>query len=113
VISTHIAHCCALHGCKYGSDRCPVASLDAVQESPCERCEHWMTPKAYRESLSIKIQVAQTDQEDWSDMGPTWTEVRPAVEFYRMLVDQSQRRKLVRFRLQATTVTPWQTFGPS
>lgn len=35
----HIAHCCLLHGCKYGeSDYCPVAGGIVEQDYECEQC---------------------------------------------------------------------------
>jgi hypothetical protein len=36
---THRSHCCARHGCKYGSPGCPVVSGELVQDYPCEVCE--------------------------------------------------------------------------
>lgn len=33
------SHCCALHGCKYGLDDCPVAGRVVYQEHICEQCE--------------------------------------------------------------------------
>lgn len=36
--SVHVAHCCILHGCKYGDDDCPVALGKMKQEFPCESC---------------------------------------------------------------------------
>jgi hypothetical protein len=35
---THRTHCCAKHGCKYGSPGCPVVSGELVQDYPCEVC---------------------------------------------------------------------------
>lgn len=35
---THRSHCCARHGCKYGSPGCPVVSSELVQDYPCEVC---------------------------------------------------------------------------
>lgn len=34
----HRRHCCALHGCKYGNDDCPVTNRIIDQEYPCEEC---------------------------------------------------------------------------
>lgn len=34
---THLAHCCALHGCKYGHAMCPVVN-GATQDYLCEDC---------------------------------------------------------------------------
>ena len=36
----HTEHCCAVHGCKYGNDTCPVESNDKVQSFLCERCQY-------------------------------------------------------------------------
>lgn len=35
----HITHCCALHGCKYCNEDCPVTNALASQEYMCEECE--------------------------------------------------------------------------
>lgn len=35
----HEGHCCALHGCKYGDEDCPVVSGETQQEYLCESCE--------------------------------------------------------------------------
>jgi len=37
-IEVHRAHCCRLHGCKYGAEDCPVAMGEFVQFSLCEVC---------------------------------------------------------------------------
>ena len=37
-LGVHVAHCCRLHGCKYGDDDCPVATGVAEQSNPCEEC---------------------------------------------------------------------------
>lgn len=34
----HERHCCALHGCKYGDDDCPVENGLTKQEYTCEYC---------------------------------------------------------------------------
>jgi hypothetical protein len=34
----HIAHCCGVHGCKYGNDECGVAAGTLEQKHPCEFC---------------------------------------------------------------------------
>lgn len=38
LIGPHIAHCCYIHGCKYGNLNCLVASGKIAQEYPCEFC---------------------------------------------------------------------------
>jgi len=36
---THVTHCCAAHGCKYGEDNtCPVVLRTHKQQYPCEEC---------------------------------------------------------------------------
>lgn len=38
-IGTHVTHCCAMHGCKYGRKHyCPVELKTHKQEYPCEYC---------------------------------------------------------------------------
>ena len=37
-IGVHAAHCCKLHGCKYGDDDCPVESGIVEQKYTCEQC---------------------------------------------------------------------------
>lgn len=34
----HTEHCCALHGCKYDNQACPVENGLAPQSYPCEQC---------------------------------------------------------------------------
>jgi hypothetical protein len=34
----HAAHCCLVHGCKYGHQDCPVTEGKAEQMYPCEYC---------------------------------------------------------------------------
>jgi hypothetical protein len=36
----HSTHCCALHGCKYGDDDCPVANKTKQQHYLCETCDY-------------------------------------------------------------------------
>jgi len=36
----HTSHCCARHGCKYGSHDCPVKRGALAQEYLCEDCGH-------------------------------------------------------------------------
>ena len=34
----HTQNCCAVHGCKYGHDDCPVQNKENLQSSPCHTC---------------------------------------------------------------------------
>ena len=36
--NVHTEHCCAVHGCKYGHDDCPVEKRENRQSYPCESC---------------------------------------------------------------------------
>jgi hypothetical protein len=38
-VGIHRAHCCVLHGCKYGHKNCPVVTQQIKQEYLCEDCE--------------------------------------------------------------------------
>lgn len=35
----HAAHCCGVHGCKYGNEDCGVAAGTLEQKHPCEYCD--------------------------------------------------------------------------
>jgi hypothetical protein len=37
-VRVHQTHCCIIHGCKYGSDNCPVELGKIKQKYPCEEC---------------------------------------------------------------------------
>jgi hypothetical protein len=37
--SVHAAHCCRVHGCKYGDGDCPVALGTIKQKFPCDVCD--------------------------------------------------------------------------
>lgn len=34
----HLAHCCVIHGCKYGDPKCPVVNGQMLQKYLCEEC---------------------------------------------------------------------------
>lgn len=34
----HTEHCCAIHGCKYCDDLCPVKTGEKQQSGPCWAC---------------------------------------------------------------------------
>ncbi|MGV8847236.1 MAG: hypothetical protein ACOH1Y_11745 [Propionicimonas sp.] len=36
--TVHVAHCCLVHGCKYGDPDCPVKNRTADQQFPCVQC---------------------------------------------------------------------------
>lgn len=36
--NVHTEHCCKMHGCKYGDERCPVVDGTQKQSYPCESC---------------------------------------------------------------------------
>ncbi len=37
--ANHIKYCCAVHGCKYDNDFCPVVYGLADQQLSCSECE--------------------------------------------------------------------------
>ena len=43
----HISHCCKWHGCKYGSDNCPVVLGLVKQEYLCEWCDETLEGEEY------------------------------------------------------------------
>ena len=45
----HIAHCCYIHGCKYGDENCPVASGEVAQKHLCYDCEEECEPYTLEE----------------------------------------------------------------
>lgn len=45
VKDVHTGHCCALHGCKYGNDQCPVELGTKIQQYPCEVCSDDFGPR--------------------------------------------------------------------
>jgi hypothetical protein len=38
-VGVHQSHCCAIHGCKYGEDDCPVVTKKIIQDHICVDCE--------------------------------------------------------------------------
>jgi len=45
----HIAHCCYIHGCKYGDENCPVVSGEVAQKHLCYDCEEEYEPYTLEE----------------------------------------------------------------
>lgn len=45
----HIAHCCYIHGCKYGDKDCPVVSGEVAQKHPCYDCDEEYEPYTLEE----------------------------------------------------------------
>ena len=57
-IGTHVSHCCAKHGCKYGDSDCPVEAGTQEQTQACESCTSVKT-------LEERIKYLQKELE-WS-----------------------------------------------
>lgn len=38
LVKTHETHCCAIHGCKYNEEDCPVVSKEIKQQYLCPDC---------------------------------------------------------------------------
>ena len=86
----HIAHCCYIHGCKYGDKDCPVASGEVAQKYLCYDCNEEYEPytlkeiemlretKSYRPSykqlkdkitdLEAKLAESEKDRLMWQEM---------------------------------------------
>ena len=54
----HIAHCCYIHGCKYGDKNCPVASGEVVQKHLCYDCEEEYEPYTLEEIELLRKSAA-------------------------------------------------------
>lgn len=63
---THVTHCCIHHGCKYGSDNCPVVTGRLAQEYDCEVCyeqksEHKKLIDEMRQELPLFFKERNVD----------------------------------------------------
>ena len=74
-VGVHIAHCCVLHGCKYGDKVCPVVQRRAKQEFRCEQCDD--------EGLS---EIPNPDHPDYDVLRMNEFELRDEVIRLRKLV---------------------------
>jgi hypothetical protein len=92
----HRTHCCALHGCKYADDDCPVANWEIAQDYPCETC-----PRASgvdEEYLEVEVTYC-TENNVIAVVGT----VRDAVQHYLQVLPE--QRGALGFR--ARTISPW------
>lgn len=82
----HIAHCCYIHGCKYGDEDCPVVSGEVAQKYPCYDCNEEIEPytleeiellrktKSYRPTnkemqqqiADLEAKLAEKDEQIWA-----------------------------------------------
>lgn len=66
----HQTHCCVHHGCKYGSEICPVVRGAVKQEFPCESCgpaTDWeVLPRNRKEDL-IRLLIMESEGGGWID----------------------------------------------
>ena len=62
-IGTHVTHCCAQHGCKYGNSDCPVKTGTHEQEYPCEECRTPMELKSEIAALALELAFAEKLEE--------------------------------------------------
>lgn len=59
-VRTHVTHCCALHGCKYGyKSNCPVVAGEHAQEFRCEECPTVAELKQQMEELKVELAFAE------------------------------------------------------
>lgn len=57
-VGTHISHCCAMHGCKYRDEDCPVALNTEEQTQACPYCTS---------SRTLSVRMEQMEKElEWS-----------------------------------------------
>lgn len=60
-IGTHVSHCCARHGCKYGDGKyCVVEQKTHKQEYPCEQCVDIDEAEAEIKSLQEEIEFVRS-----------------------------------------------------
>lgn len=70
----HTEHCCAIHGCKYGDESCPVVTGQKTQSFECEDCVYdrrrakdlmhrWLTEPGFR-ALCLPSMVEVTMLEE-------------------------------------------------
>lgn len=58
-VGTHVTHCCAQHGCKYGNKNCVVEDGKREQEFACEFCHS---------SEYLKNKIANLQEElEWTE----------------------------------------------
>lgn len=60
-VGVHQAHCCVLHGCKYGANGCPVTNGTFAQDYPCEQCSYEDARDTYvKDGTSFDIHARTT-----------------------------------------------------
>lgn len=100
----HAAHCCALHGCKYGVE-CPVVDEVLLQHSACEQCASVENGSYYE----FVIEVFASP--DWRTVeGPFSTSVRTAIKKLTMARAYSAGYQL---RLSFREVSQWRSVDPA
>jgi len=55
-VSVHDAHCCPIHGCKYGDEDCPVV-MGLEQGLGCESCDYERDRQAKESQRNIKLRL--------------------------------------------------------
>lgn len=111
-IGVHVAHCCVLHGCKYGDRDCPVVSWEVVQEHPCEGC----APDD-GDLLEVRVEVRSNLTDKWYAWNGdrVFDNVVDAMTQWHGLTDAQEGERpldLSRVRLAARVVTPWVPYSP-
>lgn len=60
-IGTHVSHCCARHGCKYGDGKyCAVEAKHHKQDHPCEQCVDVDEAEAEIKELQEEIEFVRS-----------------------------------------------------
>lgn len=63
----HTAHCCILHGCKYGNrDRdCTVFTHGETQDGPCQICVEYLDEDIESALSTVEVLKFLAKHEDW------------------------------------------------
>jgi hypothetical protein len=93
----HRTHCCALHGCKYANDGCPVANWKIAQDFPCQSCPEY-NDLGQGDLLEIEVTYGGT-----LNVIATVNTVRDAVQHYLQALPE--QRDALGFRVR--TISPW------
>jgi hypothetical protein len=62
-VGVHASRCCAVCGCKYGNDDCPVENRAVAAMYPCEECEERRADElpAYLRGLEAAAKICEAN----------------------------------------------------
>jgi hypothetical protein len=90
----HAAHCCVLHGCKYGDEKCPVVNKKIKQNYTCEMCQEDgidSVEKLYKTTEEKKIGFIIKYKKDGTYMTQDYSFVNDLKDAY--IYDEKQAAK--------------------